>query len=363
MSFLHLTVELIFDLILIVMGVLLMVRSTDNYPRFYWGIIVMFIGIMFSWENIVWLFTIQEDPKYEYTDILNIEKMLKWFVMASSISLFPMASLRPGYLNHYRLIGFLLPPTIVTTTGICYLFFNGNITPIDSISMLLSNINKLDVKLRLTIFLFSVFLPLFYFLYPIVNKQIYRKVNNTMHLFVFSIFILLGIFISFSLFISPLVFNGFGIACIVFAILFSIEYLRWENPFSDRIQHKEEKQIQIFTAVQSQSENLFLIIENYLKEKHPYVSDKYSNENLASHLKTKESEISSAIKSAGYSGFREYINFLRLERFRNEASNNPDKTVKELMHACGFTSRSTFYRLFQQQYGISPTKFIENQMK
>ena len=35
--------------------------------------------------------------------------------------------------------------------------------------------------------------------------------------------------------------------------------------------------------------------------------------------------------------------------------------IKELMFACGFTSRATFYRNFSEKYGVSPSKFIENQ--
>ena len=40
---------------------------------------------------------------------------------------------------------------------------------------------------------------------------------------------------------------------------------------------------------------------------------------------------------------------------------NPKSNVKELMFACGFTSRATFYRNFSEKYGVSPSKFIENQ--
>ena len=43
------------------------------------------------------------------------------------------------------------------------------------------------------------------------------------------------------------------------------------------------------------------------------------------------------------------------------AAENPKSNVKELMFACGFTSRATFYRNFSEKYGVSPSKFIENQ--
>lgn len=106
---------------------------------------------------------------------------------------------------------------------------------------------------------------------------------------------------------------------------------------------------------------LFAMIESHLMEQHPYIDQHYNIEHLAKSLNEKEHTISVAIKSKGFTGFREYINYLRLEYFRQLAAESPEKNVKELMFACGFTSRATFYRNFSEKYGISPTKFIDNQ--
>ena len=93
-----------------------------------------------------------------------------------------------------------------------------------------------------------------------------------------------------------------------------------------------------------------------------YIYDqKYSIKDLAEALNDKERNISDAIKSQGFTGFREYINYIRLEHFKQLIAQNPKKNVKELMFACGFSSRATFYRNFSERYGISPSKFIEYQ--
>ena len=106
---------------------------------------------------------------------------------------------------------------------------------------------------------------------------------------------------------------------------------------------------------------LFLTIETYLQEQHPYTDQRYNIELLPKALNKQEHDISAAIKSRGFTGFREYINYLRLEYFRQLAAENPKSNVKELMFACGFTSRATFYRNFSEKYGVSPSKFIDSQ--
>lgn len=362
MGILHLSIELTLDLIALVSGIILIFRAKDNYPKLYWGIIATGIGLMFSWENIGWLTIVTDTPEYNFNDLLNIEKMLKWYALANIVALFPIASLSPGYFNHLRIFTFLLPPIITITVGICYLNFNGIITPVYSLNEIIPNISNTDIKLRICIFLLSVLTPLFILIYAMISTKTYRRINKNMHLFIGFLFLFLGIYILFTLNINELIFNLFGITAIIFTVLFSILYLRYENPFSDHISmvYNMEKEIpQIENSYQPLP--LFANIETYLKEQHPYIDQQYSIKDLANSLNEKEHDISAAIKSQGFTGFREYINSIRLEYFKQLAMENPEKNVKELMFSCGFTSRATFYRNFSDKYGISPTKFIENQ--
>lgn len=364
MGTIHLTIELTLDLIALVAGVILIIRAKDNYPKLYWGIIATGIGLMFSWENIGWLTIVKETPEYNFTELLNIEKMLKWYALANIVALFPIASLSPGYFNHFRTFTFLLPPIITITVGICYLGFNGRITPVNSLNDILFNIGNTDVKLRICIFLLSVFTPLFILIYAMINAKTYRRVNNNMHLFLGFLFLFLGIYVLFTLSINEVIFNLFGIMAIIFTVLFSILYLCYENPFSDHINMMPDAESKLLPPTEENSSGstlLFSSIESYLKEKHPYTDQHYSIHHLAKSLNEKEHAISAAIKSKGFTGFREYINYLRLEHFKRLAAENPEKNVKELMFACGFTSRATFYRNFSEKYGVSPSKFLDIQ--
>lgn len=354
----QLIVELTFNVLAIILGAILIMRSMDNRQRFYWGLIALLIGIVMFWENIGWIQVARHDPEYEYTEILNIEKMLKWYFLASMISLFPLASLRPGYLNHFRAMAFLLPPIIIITVGICYTFFNGHITEMHSISQIAQNIHNLDVKLRLSLFLFTVLTPFLFFFYPIFDNNTYRRITKNMYLLIGFMILQFVIYFFFTLYINPLFFNALGITAVIFAITFSVYYLRSENPFSV---HTQADIVDVERSSTIETSPLFYEIDAYLKDNRLYTDTNYNLEKLAESFGKNVFIISTAIKSGGYTGFREYINNLRLEYFKYQASQNPQKTIKELMHLCGFTSRATFYRIFAQQYGVSPTEYIENQ--
>lgn len=361
MGIVHLSIELAFDFIAFAMGCVLIGQAKDNYLKLYWGIIAASIGLFFVWENIGWLMIVTDTPEYRFTSLLSIDKMLKWYALASVVSLFPMASLYPGYFNHLRLIVFLLPPVIIITIGMCYLSFNGHLTPLYSLNEIREHIGETDIQLRVCIFLISILLPLTSFIFPLASRRAFRRINRNMYFFIGFMFLFLGIYITFTLNINEFVFNLFGIVALVFTLFFSTLYLFRENPFSDHIQmlppdgQEEEASLQ--------TSPLFASIDTYLKECPAYTDKGYTLKALAGALDKKERQISQAIKSEGFTGFREYINYLRLKHFKRLATEDPNKNIKELMYLCGFTSRTTFYRNFAEKFGISPTQFIENLQK
>jgi len=106
---------------------------------------------------------------------------------------------------------------------------------------------------------------------------------------------------------------------------------------------------------------MVLSIEHFFDCEHDYKDSKFSLNDLALSLNFNEREISRSLREAGFTGFHEYLNHKKLDRFRLLAYDNPDMTVKELMYSCGFTSRSTFYRLYGDAYDETPTEFIERQ--
>ena len=59
----HFPIEIVFDVLVLVIG--------------GWGAISFCIGLVFLWENAGWLTIVSETPAYRFSDLLNMEKMLK----------------------------------------------------------------------------------------------------------------------------------------------------------------------------------------------------------------------------------------------------------------------------------------------
>ena len=71
------TIEIVFDVLVLVIGGIISLRAKDNFQKRYWGAISFCIGLVFLWENAGWLTIVSETPAYRFSDLLNMEKMLK----------------------------------------------------------------------------------------------------------------------------------------------------------------------------------------------------------------------------------------------------------------------------------------------
>lgn len=353
----YLSVELTFDLITVCLGIACIVRSGDNLPRRWWGFISVLVGMAFIYENVDWLYIVNENPEYRFDTLLELDKMMEFYAVATVIGFFPMASLRPGFLNVKRVLPYLVPSIIMITMGVSYLAFNGHTTQLTTLSDVWKAHGCLDVKLRLVVFFFSITTPSLCFFFPFIykckqNEGVERTTGAMMGYFKLAAVALMAIYVCFTLFINYFIFNLFGATCIAFASIFAILYLRHESPFTAPLQREEHKENTAPTLLQH--------IEKQIEATESYASADLSLSDVAASVGISNDEVSIAIKNAGYSGFREYIVCLRLQIFRHKAMSDPEKSVKELMYACGFTSRSAFYRAFANYYATTPTQFIHS---
>lgn len=364
----YLIVEILVDLLTVAVGIACMVHAADNLPRRCWGFVTLVMGATFVLENVGWLNIVRVTPQFRFESLLDLQEMMEFYAVATVVSFFPMASLHPGYLTLKRTLPFLIPPIIVITVGISYLAFNGQLTPLAHLSDVAANVHERDVQLRLVVFVFSVATPLACFYSPFlfrlrrnphatsddansVEPTNVRRPNKTMWVFLAAIMVLVVVYIVFTLWINYVVFSLFGAVCVLTTLAFALLYLRHDNPFA--LPPELEAPTMAMPPVLQK-------VNDYMTRSERYVKADFSLDELSLATRHTTSDVSQAIKEAGFSGFREYVKYCRLTHFRHLATTHPEMSVKELMYASGFTSRSAFYRAFSGYYETTPSEFLQS---
>lgn len=91
----------------------------------------------------------------------------------------------------------------------------------------------------------------------------------------------------------------------------------------------------------------------------PYHEPRLTREKLAKMLGTNRTYLSTVIHAKGGMSYQQFVNTYRI----NEAievlsdASQIERPLKQLWSELGFTSPSTFYKLFQQSVGITPLAF------
>lgn len=114
---------------------------------------------------------------------------------------------------------------------------------------------------------------------------------------------------------------------------------------------------------QKSAQNLdFRHVLNEIREKELFKDKNINKPKLAEILNLSPGELSNVIKQAGFENFNQYMNQLRLDVFLSKASVDQLKinSIEGIANSCGFKSTSTFYRVFNEKYGVSPKKYLDS---
>lgn len=108
----------------------------------------------------------------------------------------------------------------------------------------------------------------------------------------------------------------------------------------------------------SNEEILYNKLNNLMQSEHLYRDQKMKKDEVVSKLNTNRTYLSDAIKEcADGITFTEFINQYRLRYAATLLTGNLDMNIYEVADESGFNSRSTYNRLFQDYYGMSPSEF------
>lgn len=359
----HLTIEIVLDLVMAALALLLIVRAQDNRLRLIWGAMVLLFSLSMLRDNYRWLGTEPLIVRDSLT-LLSIPIMIKWYLFVHALSLFTLGSLRPEWVTPTRLAALSQPPILACTVVACYLWFDGYITPLHSTAQIVAQIGHTDVQLRLGLFLLSVLTPTLTLLAPLVYKfPQQRRRSRGMCIYIACFALMLAAYLLFVLAANRWAVYAFGYIVTTLPIYLSVLYLRDENPLSlprnvgDTPAQTPE--IPEVTSSDITAYKLFDRIDSLMKTDTPFTDPDYTLRKLAQQVGASCTLTMRAVKWGGFTGFHEYVNFLRLEHFKLIADRMPGATIKELMFRCGFTSRSSFYRHFSEQESMSPKEYLD----
>jgi AraC-like DNA-binding protein len=109
---------------------------------------------------------------------------------------------------------------------------------------------------------------------------------------------------------------------------------------------------------------VFVRLNKLLKEQRLFADQNISRFSIATNLGVSERILYDCIKSNTGMKFTAYITHLRLTHARQLISDIDNQlTMEGIAIEAGFGSRSTFYRLFKENYGLSPDEFRKLKLK
>lgn len=102
---------------------------------------------------------------------------------------------------------------------------------------------------------------------------------------------------------------------------------------------------------------LFDRAEHEIISRKLFLQPDFSREELIKIIRIPKNKFSSLFKQYAGVGFPQYVNNLRLDYATRMLKEYPDYSVEAIARSCGFSSDSTFYRLFLEQFGMTPTEY------
>ena len=115
-------------------------------------------------------------------------------------------------------------------------------------------------------------------------------------------------------------------------------------------------------ADKSLEQNWLNIILNTLKTNQDFINPNISIEDFSKNIGLTSHQVSQALKFGGYKNFANLLNHFRVQEFKNKMSlpKYENYTLNGIALECGFNSKSTFYRAFKNEEGITPKAYKDS---
>jgi AraC-like DNA-binding protein len=112
---------------------------------------------------------------------------------------------------------------------------------------------------------------------------------------------------------------------------------------------------------ESQIEDITKKVFEYVKMKKPYLNLDFSFQMMVDDLGISRQNLSQVINTGQKKNFYKLINEFRVEEVKEMLASNKHSnlTVLGIAFECGFSSKTTFNRIFKEETGMTPTAYIK----
>ena len=156
-----------------------------------------------------------------------------------------------------------------------------------------------------------------------------------------------------------------ALAALLVAVIFYNRQLRRKNKIifaaaKEHIKVEEEAEEAIVHAPetgQSAEEKLYASLVRLMLEDELFKDADLNRDALCARLGTNRTYLSSAVKQCSGGTLMAFINHYRLRWSAEALATRDDLSVLDVGECAGFSSRSTFHRLFNEAYGLSPSAY------
>lgn len=106
-------------------------------------------------------------------------------------------------------------------------------------------------------------------------------------------------------------------------------------------------------------------LETLMQEKKPYLNPDLKLKDVAQLMKTPVHQLSYMFNMSMHQRYNDYINHCRIEEFKSVVASEDASqyTIEALAERCGFSSKTSFFRNFKAQEGITPSEYVRIQKK
>lgn len=131
--------------------------------------------------------------------------------------------------------------------------------------------------------------------------------------------------------------------------------------------HKEPLIIEKYKNSVASDEEVKMIraqLEELMLSSKPYLNDELRLADLANELKISTHLLSQVINQSYQKNFYQFINQYRMEEVLRQLKNDEShiQTISSIAFDAGFSSQASFYRVFKQSTGMTPSKYLKNKV-